>query len=100
MSIEYFGSPLPPLTTESIQELLVAFASIDGYMLHRKTSSEVGLTPSTATSLSEETVSITLSPSSVYVGFHVSTRDERQRVLIAISSQLSQRGYECSLEED
>ncbi len=99
MSIEYLGTPKPPLNLATIAKLLDQLAHASGLRTVRKTDLELGLANIITGKTTHETTTISLATDEVYLGFHSEVRDERERILAMIHKLLREQGIGCDLEE-
>ena len=101
MSLEYQGTPSPPLQKLQITELLDRLAVLDGWVVLRRTDEAIGLglPPSGNHADVSELVSIFLTADQVYVAFHAGYRWHRESVLQAVNDQLTRSGATCHLQE-
>jgi hypothetical protein len=99
MSIEYLGTPTPPLGRAITSDMLEAFSRADGFRAVRRTDTEVGLVSTRNEEATTETTTICLEGTEVYFGFHAATRSERERLIAIAEEFLEQQGIKCDLEE-
>ena len=101
MSLEYHGTPSPPLTKHQITELLDRLAVRDGWVVLRRSEEAIGLGLQKSGYDPEvcELVSIFLTADQVYVGFHAGHQWHRESVLQAVNDDLTISGATCDLEE-
>jgi hypothetical protein len=101
MSIEYQGVLSPPLTKLQIAELFRGLAALKGWVTVRRTNLEIGLGLQQSGDHSDvgELVSVALTSEEVYIGFHCCHGLERERILQAITIQLTKSGVSCNLSE-
>lgn len=101
MSLEYHGTPSPPLTKYQIKELLDRLAILDGWVVLRRTDHAIGLGLQQSSNDAElsELVSIFLTADQVYVAFHAGHRWQRESVLQAVNDHLTISGATCDLQE-
>jgi len=101
MSLEYHGTPSPPLTKHQITELLDRLGALEGWVVLRRTDEAIGLGLQQKGNDTEvsELVSIFLTADQVYVGFHAGHRWHSECVLQAVNSHLTISGATCHLQE-
>jgi hypothetical protein len=101
MSLEYQGTPSPPLQKLQITELLDRLAVLDGWAVLRRTDEAIGLGLQKSGNGAEvrELVSIFLTADQVYVGFHAGHQWHRESVLQAVNDHLTISGATCDLLE-
>lgn len=101
MSVEFIGSPQPPLTQESIESIRRAIKAESSLSIVRDEANTLGLRfASTAGSGGREEVAIALSTNEVYIGFHLGTAQQRAHVLGIARTVLSAHGVSCEFEEE
>ena len=100
MSIEYFGTPKPALTVDSIQRLVEAVLEFNAIILIRRDESELGISFPEIENPEQETATILLKPEQVYAAFHACHKNQREKVIQLLESTLATLGCECQLEED
>jgi hypothetical protein len=99
VSIEFMGTPNPSMTDDDIEDVKHDVVLNSGCALVRDTKAEIGLCYRPENARTAEELTVSLSSNEVYVGFHVGTRAQRDRILACISSALQKRGISCHLEE-
>jgi hypothetical protein len=101
MSLEYQGTPSPPLTKHQITELLDRLATLEGWVVLRRTDEAIGLGLQQNGNDAEisELVSISLTADQVYVAFHAGHHHHRESVLQAVNDHLTISGATCHLQE-
>jgi hypothetical protein len=100
MSIEYFGTPAPALTVDTVQRVMDAVLAFDEIRLVRRDESELGIRFLHRGDPEQETATILLKPEQVAVAFHAGRENEREKVIRLLESTLAELGCECRLEED
>ena len=100
MSIEYIGTPRPPLSTNAAECIIAKFDKFPEIVVLRKTTSEVGIALRTNENAEHETATINISPNRVYVGFHACHRNQRELVLGYLTMVIKVKGSECELQEE
>ena len=101
MSLEYQGTPSPPLTKHQITELLDCLAVLEGWVVLRRTDEAIGLGLQQSGHDAEvsELVSIFLTADQVYVAFHAGHRWHSECVLQVVNNHLTIPGATCHLQE-
>jgi hypothetical protein len=93
MSIEFTGSLRPSLTEQSYACVLRNIKDAPGLVVVRDERNSLGLSFATGDdSIEHEQISFVLNDTQIYVGFHVGTRDQRERVLDVLRNSLAACG--------
>lgn len=100
MSIEYFGTPTPALTTESIQQVVDSMAQMSDIHIVRQDESEFGIGFPENQNFDEETATMMLKPEQVYVAFHACHLGQREKVVQFLESTMETLGFFCQLDEE
>jgi hypothetical protein len=101
MSLEYQGTPSPPLTNHQITVLLDRLAVLDRWFVLRRTDQAIGLglLQNGNDAETSELVSISLTADQVYVAFHAGHQHHRESVLQAVNDHLTISGATCHLQD-
>jgi hypothetical protein len=100
MSIEYIGTPNPPLSECQVKSVIHGIVDVGDFVVVRQTEEEVGLGLHENENSEEETTTIAVRSNQVYVGFHACHRTQRERILELVSNLLNNEGVTCELEEE
>jgi len=101
MSIEFAGTPQPPLTQTTAESVLAHLLGTFPCTLVRESENGYGLQfrgPDQRVEWPED-LALSLDANQVYVAFHSATKGERESFLVAIQDALHAHGIVCSLEE-
>jgi hypothetical protein len=100
MSIEYFGTPTPALTTGAKKSLVALFHTFRAIQVVRQTENEVGIHFPENKIPKQEDATILLKEHQVYIACHACNSTQRDKIVRFIETTLSELGYSCKLNED